>query len=184
MERFKVPDSQYASTCAMLYKTGTLEITSDVRSKPLGQKRRRGRPKKIPHCLQKSPEPRTVGSVAQASYINPSPDVSLIISDQTSSPHPRMINVIPFIPPDSPPVSRSQTPSPVTIASSPAVTSPQAPVVSPSPPVIRTTRSKRQREAAEPDLPPPAKRISRQTVKLTFVKKGNEMIVNVKQSRS
>ena len=188
-------------TVAMLYKTGTLEITSDVRSKPLGQKRRRGRPKKIPHCLQKSPEPRTVGSVAQASYINPSPDVSLIISDtnQTSSPHPRMIDVIPFIPPDSPPVSRSQTPSPVMIASSPAVTSPQAPVVSPSPPVIRTTRSrqhrehsecvikttrsKRQREAAEPDLPP-AKRISRQTVKLTFVKKGNEMIVNVKKSRS
>ena len=28
----------------MMYKTGILEITSDVRSKPLGQKRKRGRP--------------------------------------------------------------------------------------------------------------------------------------------
>ena len=41
-------------TVALLYKTGIMEITSDVRSKPLGQKRKRGRPKKIPHCLQKS----------------------------------------------------------------------------------------------------------------------------------
>ena len=77
-------------TCAMLYKTGTLEITSDVHSKPLGQKRRRGRPKKIPHSLKKEPEPRTVGLVAHASYVNHSPDVSLIISDtnQISSHHP------------------------------------------------------------------------------------------------
>ena len=189
--------------CGMLYKTGTLEISSDVRSKPLGQKRKRGRPKKIPHCLQKSPEPRTVGSVVQSSYINPSPDVSLIISDknQTSSPSPTrsMINVSPFIPPSSPPpVPRSPTPP---IAPCPAVASPQAPAVSPSPPVIRTTRSrrqqedsvcvtkkatttrsKRQREVAEPDLPP-AKRISRQTVKITLGLEQN-IIVNVKKSRS
>ena len=31
----------------LMFKTGVLEISSDVRSKPLGQKRRRGRPKKL-----------------------------------------------------------------------------------------------------------------------------------------
>ena len=39
----------------MLYKVGILEITSDVRSKPLGQKRKRGRPKKLAQCLTRSP---------------------------------------------------------------------------------------------------------------------------------
>ena len=38
-----------------MYKTGKLEITSDVRSKPLGQKRKRGRPAKLPPCLTRSP---------------------------------------------------------------------------------------------------------------------------------
>ena len=38
-----------------MYKTGKLEITSDVRSKPLGQKRKRGRPAKLPPCLARSP---------------------------------------------------------------------------------------------------------------------------------
>ena len=39
----------------MHYKTGSLEATPDVRSVPLGGKRRKGRPKKIPNCLVKSP---------------------------------------------------------------------------------------------------------------------------------
>lgn len=34
---------------------GILEVTSDVRSVPLGAKRKRGRPKKMPNCLVKSP---------------------------------------------------------------------------------------------------------------------------------
>ena len=34
---------------------GVLESASDVRSVPLGAKRKRGRPKKIPNCLEKSP---------------------------------------------------------------------------------------------------------------------------------
>ena len=42
----------------MMYKTGVLEITSDVRSKPLGQKRKRGRPAKLPFCLVRSPPNR------------------------------------------------------------------------------------------------------------------------------
>ena len=38
-----------------MYMNGILEVTSDVRSVPLGQKRKRGRPKNIPNCLVKSP---------------------------------------------------------------------------------------------------------------------------------
>ena len=184
----------------MLYKTGIMEITSDVRSKPLGQKRKRGRPKKIPHCLQKSPEPRTVGSVAQATYINPSPDVSLTFSDSnlTTSP-PRVSSVIPFIPQLSPShTSRSPTTPQVSRAPSPAVASPQPPASPPvttrtrrrqqkddSNPVFKkpSTRSKRQREM-DPDLPP-AKRISRsrQTLKITFCLE-QEKIVDKKKTRT
>ena len=42
------------------YKLGLLEVTADVRSKPLGQKRKRGRPQmaKAGHCLVRSPEKR------------------------------------------------------------------------------------------------------------------------------
>lgn len=39
----------------MHYKSERLEATPDVRSVPLGEKRRKGRPKKIPNCLVKSP---------------------------------------------------------------------------------------------------------------------------------
>ena len=39
----------------LMYKTGKLEVTADVRAKPLGQKRKRGRPAKIPLCLARSP---------------------------------------------------------------------------------------------------------------------------------
>ena len=39
----------------LLYKTEKLEVTPEVRSVPLGQKRRKGRPKKMPNCLIKSP---------------------------------------------------------------------------------------------------------------------------------
>ena len=39
----------------LLYKTGVLEAAPDVRSVPLGAKRKPGRPKKIPNCLEKSP---------------------------------------------------------------------------------------------------------------------------------
>ena len=39
----------------LMYKLGKLEVTSDVRSKPLGVKRKRGRPAKLRHCLAKTP---------------------------------------------------------------------------------------------------------------------------------
>ena len=45
----------FKHTVGMLYFTGALEATSDVRSVPLGAKRKRGRPKKLPNCLARSP---------------------------------------------------------------------------------------------------------------------------------
>lgn len=43
-------------TVGMSYLQGKLEVTSEVRSVPLGQKRKRGRPKKLPiNCLERSP---------------------------------------------------------------------------------------------------------------------------------
>ena len=44
---------------ALMYKCNILDIDSEVRSKPIGQKRKRGCPKKLPACLATSPE-RTV----------------------------------------------------------------------------------------------------------------------------
>lgn len=43
-------------TVGLRFMTGKLEAGSDVRSVPLGEKRKRGRPKKLPaDCLQRSP---------------------------------------------------------------------------------------------------------------------------------
>ena len=39
----------------MSYMEGILEVTSQVRAVPLGQKRKRGRPKALGNCLLKSP---------------------------------------------------------------------------------------------------------------------------------
>jgi hypothetical protein len=39
----------------MLYKSGHLEVDPYVQSVPLGEKHKRGRPKKIPNCLVRSP---------------------------------------------------------------------------------------------------------------------------------
>ena len=43
-------------TVGLMLKTEIIGIDSDVRSKPLGQKRKRDRPKKLPSCLARSPE--------------------------------------------------------------------------------------------------------------------------------
>ena len=51
----------------MMFKTGALEVSSEIRSVPLGAKRKRGRPKKMPNCLTKSP----VGSLKLNHVIEP-----------------------------------------------------------------------------------------------------------------
>ena len=57
-------------TVGLMYKCGLLEVTSDVRSKPLGQKRKRGRPAKLPHCLARSPikEQEVLEEIPMAEY--------------------------------------------------------------------------------------------------------------------
>ena len=59
----------------LLYKTGTIKVDHDVRSKPLGVKRKRGRPKKLPSCLTRNPKPAKSGDAPFASVfpIRPSP---------------------------------------------------------------------------------------------------------------
>ena len=85
----------------MLYKTELLEVTSDVRSKPLGVKRKRGRPKKLPQCLMKSLEPRTTGPIPTAVYCQLFTELSFVApaSPPLASP----------LPPAAAPVSVSQS---------------------------------------------------------------------------
>ena len=162
----------------LMYKCGTLEITSDVRSKPLGQKRRRGRPKKMPHCLSHSPEPRTVGPVPRALYL-PSPNSSILeVSDSQPTTSPSRISNTSYQRPDI----STTSPSPVFlppvlnstfVASTPAlevldlVSAPVLDstfVATTEPPtetpdiVLTSTMRKRSRDVEEL---PPAKRISR-----------------------
>ena len=46
-----------------MFKTGSLEVTSEIRSVPLGEKKKKGRPKKIQHCLSKSPPMSTLAAL-------------------------------------------------------------------------------------------------------------------------
>ena len=71
----------------LMYKTGTLEVTSDVRSKPLGPKRGRGRPKKTGHCLTITP-PREVRQevIPTAQYHERSTELRTISLPRVSPP--------------------------------------------------------------------------------------------------
>ena len=73
----------------LLYKTKGLTETEDVRSQPLGQKRMRGRPKKLPHCLASSPAPvpiNTEDPPPVASYHQPSPEILGLSPPRPSQP--------------------------------------------------------------------------------------------------
>ena len=78
----------------MMYKCGILEVDSEVRSKPIGQKRKRGRPKKLPACLAQSPEPAAPGPIPRAAYHLPSPDTSFNLSGSSSPSDPLMSSSI------------------------------------------------------------------------------------------
>ena len=62
-------------TVGMAYRQGYLKVTPEVRSIPLGAKRKRGRPKKVGHCLQRSPV--LEAPVDQSLNPLPIPDFSL-----------------------------------------------------------------------------------------------------------
>ena len=141
----------------LMYKTGDLEVTDDVRSKPLGQKRRRGRPKKLPHCLTNSP---SAPVIPMASYHQPSPDLQL----QTLSP-------LSHTAPSSPvlPALAQRRPDPTT--TSPLQTlarqasAADTPSACPPPPLSclpPATRKSRKRKVDEGALSPPQKRVLRQ----------------------
>ena len=59
----------------MSYREGRLKVTSQVRSVPLGQKRKRGRPKGLGNCLLKSP-PNTKAPVPPSAPGSPSPTLA------------------------------------------------------------------------------------------------------------
>ena len=146
----------------LMFKTGVLEISSDVRSKPLGQKRKRGRPKKLPACLTRSPEPQVAGDIPTASYHAPSPNVSLISSLSTSPPV------------STGPTEASSVPDPPQLHTSPILA-----LVTQS----RVTQKRRRdiveehtESVDEMPLPPLAKRVSR--LRLTFCD-AQENIINI-----
>ena len=136
----------------LLYKCGVLEITSDVRSKPLGQKRRRGRPKKLPFCLVNSPDrvPSNVDNIPRASYI-PSPNKSLNASMIIDEP----VTLSRVFTPNP-----SSSPLPAVIHLPPIFSSSILAPPSPLEAIAVSTR-KRRREVSSVELPP-AKRISKQ----------------------
>ena len=153
---------------ALMYKCNILDIDSEVRSKPIGQKRKRGRPKKLPACLANSPERTYPGPIPRAAYHLPSPDTSINLSDSSIGSQPIMSSSI------APNISLSAEEECV-----PALTSPIAGpsfvlntslVLSPTvaapaifePDTHSKERRKRRRQEDLIEMPPPAKRISRQ----------------------
>lgn len=72
-------------TIGLYFKQGLLEITSQIRSVPIGQKRKRGRPKNLPNCLSKSP---VAAAAPVEEVLEPSEDVEIdgeMVPDNASS---------------------------------------------------------------------------------------------------
>ena len=164
----------------LMYKCGQLEVTSDVRSKPLGQKRQRGRPKKMPHCLTHSPEPRTVGPIPRALYL-PSPNSSIV---DVSESQPTTVSTghsgSTFPEPDNTLILDTPVLHSTFVSSTPAAENPGDPVLNTTfvasidaPPAVisdtmLTCKSTRKRMMEVEELPP-AKRISRKKPIRDFV---------------
>ena len=143
----------------LMYKCGVLDITSDVRSKPLGQKRRRGRPKKLPFCLVNSPDrfPTNQGSnIPRASYI-PSPNTSLV---EVNSDEP--VPVSPLQLASSSILNPTPSSTPLPAVNLPPLFSSSI-LVPPSPGASEEGATRKRSREVSPVTLPPAKRISRQT---------------------
>ena len=59
-------------TIGMQYKEGRREVTSQVRAVPVGQKRKRGRPKNLGNCLLKSPAQSVLPPALATTAVPPS----------------------------------------------------------------------------------------------------------------
>ena len=164
----------------LMYKCGQLEVTSDVRSKPLGQKRQRGRPKKMPHCLTHSPEPRTVGPIPRALYL-PSPNSSIVdVSESQPTTASTGHSGSTFPEPDNTLILDTPVLHSTFVSSTPAAENPGDPVLNTTfvasidaPPAVisdtmLTCKSTRKRMMEVEELPP-AKRISRKKPIRDFV---------------
>ena len=72
----------------MGYKEGKREVTSQVRAVPLGQKRKRGRPKGLGNCLVTSPAQSRVSP--PTSRTSPSTQAQPMVSPAIASPQSRV----------------------------------------------------------------------------------------------
>ena len=71
-----------------------LEVSPEVRSQPLGQKRKRGRPKKLPHCLTRDspvklspnpvPEPLVLTEVPGNPSLSQIQDIPIILATESN----------------------------------------------------------------------------------------------------
>ena len=134
-------------TVGLMLKTEIIEIDSDVRSKPLGQKRKRDRPKKLPSCLARSPEQPVWSVMTRVTSPNVSHLNSTIVGQSVS------------------PLNTTAIMSPISVMS------------------IQKKRVRKIETQVDLDSPPPlppAKRISRQKVHITFYESPDK-IVNVRK---
>ena len=125
---------------ALMYKCGILEVTSDVRSKPLGVKRKRGRPAKLRQCLTKTPPrvPETPDRIPVAQYHQISPELRTISLPQVNT--------------EVPSYSPTLTLNDVDIENIEIVIESTSPVL--------PRRTRRKRGLAEDDTERPAKRVA------------------------
>ena len=108
----------------MGYKEGKREVTSQVRAVPLGQKRKRGRPKGLGNCLLRSPpQPRESPPSSTQSHSLESPATSLRS---------------PSTPPESPQADRAHTSS----------------LKTPSMPKVTTRRGRKRKQTKTPTKSP------------------------------
>ena len=185
----------------LMYKTGDLMVTEDVRSKPLGQKRRKGRPKNLPKnsCRVHSPPPPPV--IPMASYHPASPELRTLSPIRPGS---AFSGVRSQLTPSSP-VLQSRRPadqsSPELMTSELAPSSPgpslAAPIPcpphspadpSPSYTIPAATRKSARTKVSNPPInrkrkAPPVSPVAVKKIHLTFVEHSNVVIRTIEKKR-
>ena len=174
----------------IMYKTGDLMATEDVRSKPLGQKRRKGRPPNLPKnsCRVNSPPPPPV--IPMASYHPASPELRTLspvgpgsaFSGVRSQPKPSTPVLESRRPADqsSPELMSSEVTSPCpgpSLAETTACSLHLAAEPSPSITLPPATRKSRKRKA------PPVSPVAIKRIHLTFVENSEYNIRSLEKKR-